>query len=145
MEHLAIMKKSWKLTNKILSGEKKIESRWYKSRRLPWDKIKAGETVYFKDAGEPVCLRAQVRRVMQFSSLSPDKVGQILNKYAKDDGIEKEEIATFFELFRDKKYCILVFLRNPQKLKPFQIDKTGFGTMSAWLTLDNISKIKQNK
>ena len=40
MEHLAIMRKSWNLTNKILTGEKKIESRWYKNKYAPWDKIK---------------------------------------------------------------------------------------------------------
>lgn len=34
MEHVAIMKKSWGLTRKILSGEKTIESRWYRFRRL---------------------------------------------------------------------------------------------------------------
>jgi len=27
MEHIAIMKKSWELTDKILNGQKKIESR----------------------------------------------------------------------------------------------------------------------
>ena len=43
MEHLAIMKKSWNLTKKILSSEKKIESRWYKSKYPPWNKIKEGE------------------------------------------------------------------------------------------------------
>jgi len=35
MDHVAIMKKSWKLTEKILSGEEKIESRWYKSKYSP--------------------------------------------------------------------------------------------------------------
>ena len=38
MEHLAIMKKSWKLLPKILKGEKKIEARWYVSRVCPWNK-----------------------------------------------------------------------------------------------------------
>ena len=56
MEHLAIMRKSWGLTKKILSGEKKIESRWYKSKYPPWGKIRSGEIVYFKDSGEPVSI-----------------------------------------------------------------------------------------
>ncbi len=143
MDHLAIMKKSWKLTDKILSGEKKIESRWYKSKRPPWDKIKTGETVYFKDSGEPVCLKAQVKKVMQFSGLSRKKTREILSKYGRNDGIEKERIDSFSKIFKDKKYCILVFLKNPQKVKHFKVDKTGFGAMSAWLTLDNIDKIKK--
>lgn len=143
MDHLAIMKKSWKLTEKILSGEKKIETRWYKSRHAPWDKIKAGETVYFKDSGEPVTLKAEVEKVVQFSDLGQEKVMLAIQKYAEDDGIEKERIPKFFELFKDKKYCMLIYLKNPKKINPFEINKKGFGIMSAWICVENINKIKK--
>ncbi|MDO8601119.1 MAG: ASCH domain-containing protein [bacterium] len=142
MDHVAIMKKSWGLTEKIISGEKKIESRWYKSKRSPWGKINKGDTVYFKDSGEPVSIKAKVEKVIAISDLTPITVRQILNKYGKADGIGKDKIAEFYKLFRDKKYCLLVFLKNPQKIKPFGINKAGFGNMSAWLTLSNIAKIK---
>ena len=73
MEHVAIMKKSWGLIGKIISGEKKIESRWYKSRRSPWGKIKQGDEVYFKDSGEPVSIKAKVAKVISFADLTPKK------------------------------------------------------------------------
>jgi len=57
MDHIAIMKKSWGLTEKILSRRKIIESRWYSAMRKPWNKIKEGKTVYFKNSGEPVTMR----------------------------------------------------------------------------------------
>jgi hypothetical protein len=142
MEHLAIMKKSWGLTDKILSGEKKIESRWYKSKYPPWDKIKERELVYFKDSGEQVSVKAEVEKVLQFSDLNPDKVREILEGYGEDDGIKKDKIAEFFELFKDKKYCMLIFLKNPQKIKPFEIDKKGFGMMSAWICVNDINTLK---
>jgi len=137
------MRKSWGLTDKILSGQKKIESRWYSVKHKPWDGIKKGETVYFKDSGGPVRIKAKVNKIMQFVDLTPKKVKEILDKHGKDDGIEKEKIPEFFERFKDKKYCILIFLKNPQEIKPFEIDKTGFGAMSAWITIDDISKIKK--
>lgn len=143
MEHLAIMKKSWGLTDKILNGQKKIESRWYSVKYKPWDTIKKGETVYFKDSGGPVRIKAEVSKVMQFDSLTPKKVKEILNEYGRDDGIEKEKIPEFFGRFKNKKYCLLIFLKNPQRIKPFDIDKTGFGAMSAWITVDNIARIKK--
>ena len=142
MEHLAIMKKSWGLTQKILSGEKKIESRWYKTKRVPWNKIKAGETIYFKDSSEAVSIKAKIEKIIQFSGLNPKKVKQILKKYSKADGIEIKNITKFFEIFKDKKYCILVFLKNPHKIKPFKINKKGFGNMAAWITIKSINKIK---
>lgn len=145
MEHLAIMKKSWGLTQKILSGEKKIESRWYKLKHSPWGKIEKGDAVYFKDSGEPVSIKAEVEKVISFSDLSPQKVKQILNEYGKDDGIEKDKMPEFFELFKDKKYCLLIFLKNPEKIQPFEINKAGFGNMAAWITIDNIETIKKFK
>ncbi|MFH1423686.1 MAG: ASCH domain-containing protein [Candidatus Nealsonbacteria bacterium] len=143
MEHLAIMRKSWGLTDKILSGQKKIESRWYSVKYKPWDSIKEGETVYFKDSGGPVRIKAEVIRVLQFADLTPKKAKEILDEYGREDGMEKEEIPEFFERFKDKKYCILIFLKNPQEIKPFEINKTGFGVMSAWISIDDITKIKK--
>ena len=141
MEHVAIMRKSWGLTQKITSGQKKIESRWYSVKYKPWNSIKEGEMVYFKDSGELVKIRAEVEKVIQFSGLTSHKVMEILEKYGSDDGLEQEKITEFFDRFKDKKYCILVFLKNPVEIKPFEIDKTGFGKMSAWITVDSVSKI----
>lgn len=143
MDHLAIMKKSWRLKEKILTGRKSIESRWYSTKYPPFDRIKKGDTVYFKDSSEPVTVKAEVSVVKQFSDLSPDKVRDILNEYGKLDGIEGDEINKYFEMFKDKKYCILVFLENPVPVKPFKVDKKGYGMMSSWLCLKNIDDIRK--
>jgi len=142
MHHVAIMKKSWGLTQKILSGEKKIESRWYKAKCSPWDRIQPGDMVYFKDSGEPVTIKAEAHKVLQFSDLTPQKVKNILDKYGKDDGIDTVDIPKFFEMFRNKNYCILIFLKNLQSIQPFNINKKGFGAMSAWITINNVDDIK---
>lgn len=142
MQHIAIMKKSWKLLPKILTGQKTIESRWYMSKAAPWDKIKAGETVYFKDSGEPVTVKAVVEKVLQFENLTPVKVKAILDQYAGPDGICIADVDMFYQRFRHKNYCMLIFLKNPEKLTPFNITKQGFGLMSAWLCVDNIDSIK---
>jgi len=143
MEHVAIMRKSWGLTSKILTGEKKIESRWYKTKYAPWGRIKSGEIVYFKDSGEPITVKTEVEKVIQFSDLTPKKVKQILDKYGKADGLGIDEIPKFFEMFKDKKYCVLIFLKTPQKIEPFEIDKAGFGAMSSWLVAEDVNKIKK--
>ena len=143
MYHIAIMKKSWKLTKKILTGRKKIESRWYKTKCAPWGRITPGDVVYFKDSGEPVSIRAEVKHVIQLTNLTQKRVRHIITKYAKDDGITKKEIPRFFKLFKNKKYCLLIFLKNPVAVKPFEIDKTGFGTMSSWICTNAINRIKR--
>ncbi len=143
MDHVAIMKKSWGLTEKILSGEKKMESRWYQMKRAPWGKIRAGETIYFKNSGEPVSIKATVSKVLQFEGLTPKKVKTLITKYGRTDGIEKNKEHKFFKRFKYKKYCILIFLNNPKRIKPFDIDKRGFGMMAAWISVPKIGKIKK--
>ncbi len=139
--HVAIMKKSWGLIPKILCGQKKIESRWYLNRSRPWGKIWPSDTIYFKNSGEPVTLKAFVEKVLSFDNLTPEKVKELLAKYGHDDGIENTD--AFYELFKDKKYCLLIYLRNPIKVEPFEINKTGFGNMAAWITVDSIDIIKK--
>lgn len=134
MEHLAIMKKEWHLLERILSGEKRIESRWYSSRREPWGKIKKGEKIFFKNSGEPVTVEARVERVLQFEGLSPAKVGEILERYGEAGGIRKEELPEYYPLFKGKRYCILVFLKDARRISPLSFDKRGFGSMAAWIS-----------
>lgn len=143
MDHIAIMRKSWGLTGKILSGRKKIESRWYKNKYAPWDKIAPGETIYFKDSGEPVRIKAKVGKVVQISELTPKKVRRILEEYGEDDGIGKPELDGYFQMFKDKNYCMLIYLKNPQSVAPFKISKTGYGAMASWITLLSIDSIKK--
>jgi len=144
MDHLAIMKKSWGLTGKILSGEKKIESRWYMAKYAPWDRIKSGDFVYFKDSGEPVTIKAEVSDVKQFSGLTPKKVKEILQRYGKADGLGIGKLPEFLRLFKNKKYCLLIFLKNSVPVKPFKVNKKGYGIMSSWICLDKIDDIKEN-
>lgn len=143
--HVAIMRKSWGLTDKILTGEKKIESRWYLNRYCPWNNINTDDVIYFKDTGSPIKLQASVDRVLQYDNLTPNKVSEILDKYGRDDGISANKIDEYYEKFKAKKYCMLIFLKNVKLVEPFEIDKTGFGSMSAWITVDNIEKIKKQE
>jgi hypothetical protein len=48
----------------------------------------------------------------------------------------------FFEKFKHKKYCILIFLKHAQQIMPFEINKQGLGARSSWLCVESIAKIK---
>jgi len=144
MDHLAVMRKSWGLIPRILNKEKIAESRWYKSKIAPWNKIEVNHNIYFKNTGEPVTVRAKVTEVMQHKISNNKMALKILEKYARKDlGIKKipSEILNYI---KDKKYAVIIFFDKVEKIKPFNIDKTGFGTMTAWITVDNIKKIKKH-
>jgi hypothetical protein len=48
----------------------------------------------------------------------------------------------FIEGCRDKKYGILVFLKNPVPVEPFHINKAGFGMAAAWIAVEDIHALK---
>jgi len=139
------MRKSWGLTKKIFSGEKTIESRWYMNRSLPWGHISSGDTVYFKDSGKSVTVSAIVDKVLQFENLRQKEVRELLSLYANGLGLSRKDVDSYYELFKNKKYCILVFLKTPKEVKPFNVDKSGFGAMSAWLTIDHLDDVAVGK
>lgn len=123
MDHLAIMNPKRKLIPKILSGEKTIESRRYLMKVAPRNKIHPGDTIYFKDAGKEVTALASVAKVLQFEQYTDEELDEILNSYG--DAIAfHSTLDEVFERAKPKKYCILIFLKNPQSISPFSIDKT---------------------
>ena len=141
--HIAIMRKSWGLTQKIFAGEKTVESRWYFNKYRPWNRISAEDTVYFKDSGDPVTVKAEVAKVEQYADLDQVKRERILKKYSVRDLGTAGIMPEIREYIKDKRYCIIIHLKNPQKIKPFEIDKSGFGAMASWLTVDRIEEVKR--
>ena len=142
MQHIAIMKKSSKLIDKIVPGDKTIESRWSKTKRAPFGRIGVEDIIYFKDSGNPVTAMAEVEKVLQFRDLTSELIDHILKTYGKELGIEYAP--GLHRRYAGKKYCILAFLRNPRRIKPFSIDKTGYGIGSAWICVDDVAKIRTN-
>jgi ASC-1-like (ASCH) protein len=142
MDHVGIMKKEWGFIDKILRGQKTIESRWYLNKYKPWGIIKKGDLVYFKNSGELVIARAEVKKVVQFSGLNTQKVQEILGDYCQSLGIEPWDIPLWRTMLAHKKYGILLFLKNPKLVTPFQINKKGFGAMASWISVQNINDIK---
>lgn len=140
MDHIAIMNKSWKLIPKIISGEKTIESRWYKTKRTPWDHIKEGDRVFFKNSGENVIASAMVAKVLQFTIDNIDNAQYLVERYGNEVCLINKDVKTWKNV---PNYCILIYLHNPESLKnPFTINKKGFGIGAAWITVKNIEDIK---
>ena len=141
MDHVAIMKKSWKLIPKIITGEKTIESRWYQTRRAPWNIIHAGDRIFFKNSGEPISAQALVARVLQFEITRILDIEKILTQYGRKICLVHPDPRSWGTCPR---YCVLLFLQDPKKIKtPFQVNKKGFGSATAWITVSHIRTIQR--
>lgn len=142
MDHVAIMRKDWGFLHKILTGQKKIESRWGVNKCAPWGKVKVGDMIYFKNSGEPVSAVSQVSKVLKFEKLNKIKVKEILEKYGEAVGIPVSNLEDFIKWAEKKHYCTLIYLKNSKSVKPFNINKKGFGSACAWISIENIKSIR---
>ncbi|KKS33218.1 MAG: hypothetical protein UU93_C0001G0049 [Candidatus Amesbacteria bacterium GW2011_GWA2_42_12] len=126
MDHVAIMNKKFgDLIAKILSGEKRIESRWSKNKIAPWGKVHPNDVIYFKQPGGNVEAKAEVEIVRQFER--------------KDFNEARKLFSVPDAWTKNKNYCVLMWLKNPKKVSPFRINKSGFGSAAAWLSDFKIS------
>ena len=147
MDHVAILRKAGfgdHILADITAGRKTIESRWYVNKVAPWDRIFAGDTVYFKESGCSITTKAYVSKVLQYDNLNPEKTKEVITKYGKyiAPNLPKEEFIVWAQNHSDKNYCILMFLEGVTKIPPFNINKKGFGSASAWLIVENVDKIR---
>ncbi len=132
MYHVAIMNKKVGTIERILSGIKKVESRWYVTRRAPYKKIKRGEKIYFKYSGKEVIAKAEVEKVIFTDDLNINKIGEIVKKYSKEiDFINPN----YTEWGIGKKYVVLIWLKSAHKVIPFYVNKSGFGLGTGWMCL----------
>lgn len=149
MNHIAILRKSNfkkgdNILGDIIAGRKTIESRWYVNKVAPWGRIFAGDNVYFKESGQPVTTKACVSRVVQYDNLDLEKALEIIKKHGKQiaPNLSDGEFFLWAQSHSDKKYCILIFLQDVQRVPSFNINKRGFGSACAWLLVDDIDEVK---
>ena len=139
MDHIAIMKKEWGLIPKILSGEKTVESRWYKNKVCPWNKVFVGDTLYFKNSGEEITVKAAVTRVEQLEVTSNNRALEIMSQRAKADLGTTAIPESVIGYISNKRYAVFIYFNEVQKVEPFDIDKRGFGAQCAWIACKNVS------
>ena len=144
MKHIAIMNPKWQMLKKVENGEKTIESRWYSRRFAPWGNIEIGDTIYFKGNYKVISLKAEVSEVKQIDNLTPEIVKQILNEYHQQLGIDSVQIEHYYQMFKEKKYCILIYIANPKHIKPFILNRAGLGYMTSWICFRSLKDIKLN-
>jgi len=142
MDHLAILNKHF--LDKIISGEKTVESRWSKYKIVPFGKVSRGDTIYFKYSGGTVVGRSKVIELTSFirkrDEVTVDKF-VINNRQAL--GLENKIVARkFLETNKERNYVTFIGLDKFEHIKDFKINKEGHGVRSSWIVVDDIELLK---
>ena len=125
--HIAIMSHK-SLLDKILAGEKTIESRFSRVKSAPFGQIAAGDDVYFKLSGGPVLGRARVARVEEYDNLTPHQIEDLAKKYRQELALSEDFLARKME----SKFASLLFLEDVTTSEPWTYKQGG---RSGWIVL----------
>jgi ASC-1-like (ASCH) protein len=124
--HLVILKKPY--LDAILTGRKKIESRFTKMKHHGFGRVLAGDKLFLKESSGPVCATAKVKSVRNFDNLTPKQIIEIKQRY-------NHYIIGGDEYWQSKSNCrfgFLVWLEDVRPIEPVRINKKDW---RAWVVL----------
>lgn len=124
--HLAILKKPY--LDAILAGSKTVESRFTKTRRMPFGQVAAGDKIFLKQSSGPVCAMATAATVKNFENLTPEKLTNLKQQYNHQVAGNDE----YWQSRTDCQFGVLIWLRDVKPIEPVQIDKKDW---RAWVVL----------
>ena len=121
--HLVILREPY--LSRILTGQKRIESRFACDRRPPFARVNLGDILLLKRAGGPLVGLALVKHVIS-RALTPDVLDEIRYNYAADLAIDDDH---FWERQTQKRFVTLVWIGEVCPLPPIPIphrDRRGW-------------------
>ena len=75
----------------------------------------------------------------QFEIAAARDAENIVKEFGARIAIVNPDASTWGKL---PKYCVLIELRDPEPIEPFNINKVGFGSGAAWISIDSIDRIR---
>lgn len=126
-EHIAILSHK-SVLDRIMKGEKTIESRFSRVKSLPFGQVAAGDLVYFKLSGGAIMGKAQVAAVEEYDDLTPSRVEELARRYEQQLAISVDFLARKLE----SKFASLIFLQDIEPCTPWNYKQDG---RSGWIVL----------
>jgi len=127
--HVAIVRPE--LVPALLHGEKRIETRFYRSRRSPYGQIAVGDIVHFKRTGGGLFGSTQVTSAKEVGNLTTREFDQLQQRYAR----RVRASAAYWRQKRRSRYGVLIGLGALVQPPANLAVPRQFGT--AWLVLDH--------
>lgn len=124
-EHIAIISHRT-ILDKILSGQKTIESRFSRVKTPPFGQIAPGDVVHLKLSGSLVIARATVAEVKEYENLTPAVIENLASYYAKELALSDDFLARKLE----SRFATLIFLEKVETCEPWSYKQEG---RSGWI------------
>lgn len=115
--HLAVLTSPY--LEKVIDGTKTIESRFTRSRVLPFQQVYTNDVLFLKKTAGPIQAIAIVASAECFGPLQPGEATNIMDKY--QEGLQLGE--EFKNSKQESRYATLITLEKVQPIKWLQLKK----------------------
>src|SRR3989344_2137237 len=124
-KHLAILSKPG--IERILSGQKTVETRFSKHKIPPFNEVHTGDIVYIKETGKDIVGQFTVKSVISFETLQEQDWEHIKKSYAKELSLGSEDLDDkFFKTHKTSNFGTVIFISKVEQLitSPVTFKKT---------------------
>jgi len=140
MDHLVYLDYKSKELNSIILGAKDVILRGATGRKLPYGRVKFGDTLYFCENNGDNLVKAQatVLNVTFTDKLSVEESEKLVDSLKTRILLNEKAL----KRFRGKRYLSIIEINNFEEISNFAFDKSSYGNMDDWLLIEDISNIK---
>lgn len=125
--HVAWIRKP--LADALLRGQKRVESRFSRTRRPPFGCVHVGDRVWFREVGGGWVAVATVARVRQYERLTPSAIHALCRRYQRAVGAD----ARYWHARRDCRFATFLWLTDLRPAVRAPAAERQYG--GAWRTL----------
>ena len=131
--HIGVFRQPY--LDKIIKGEKTIESRFTKSKVPPFRKVHPNDLILMKESPGSIIGLARVSETKYFGPLLPGQARDVMDKY--NQGLVLDDI--FRQIKQDSIYVTLIYLDKPILIKPIVLIKSD---RRSWISMKYALQLK---
>lgn len=141
MDHVVYLDAKANELEKLLNGSKTMIIRGAAGRKLPYGRVNEGDVLYFinNNAEGVVKAKAAVDSVFNSDKMSLEESAALVKKH--QDKLQLSD--SQFKKWAGKRYIVLIGLKKIEEIKSFAIDKSNYGNMDDWLSVEKIETVKK--
>jgi len=141
MDHVVYVDTKARELEKLLAGEKTMIVRGATGRKLPYGRVQPGDRLFFIHNKGDGRLRVStlVSEVFNSEKLTEEQAGDLLKTNQSKLNLTTEQI----KRWPGKRYLVLITVKDVHSIKPFAIDRSGYGNMDDWLAVGVIESVKK--
>ncbi len=141
MDHIVYLDHREKEAIRLNDGTKSMIVRGAIGRKLPYGRVFVGDVLYFteNDASGLIKAKAIVSTVLNSEKMTKEESEQLIQDYQEQLMLSQKQL----KRWAGKRYLVLIGLTDFQMIESFEIDRSDYGNMDDWLSVEEIGRVKK--